>query len=150
MKRTTKVRSPQNDLPKITSFDQDDVEWLRSRVNELLGTLKKERGITAKVARNITYGHFDFNIRIDIQAAPSKKLQQQKKTDLEWKATKVGVDSDWIGKEFRDADFNRCTIVDISTRSPRYPIVMERLVYGDKKLTKCTVEFFNKLIKLYN
>lgn len=147
MRRTTKVISQQK---KITSFTEDDVRWLRNRMDELLKTLKEERGISAEVARNITYGAYAFNVRVDIKAAPSKESKKTFVSELKWKATKIGIDSDWLGKEFIDADGNRCSIVDISTRSPRYPIILERLTLGGKKKTKCTVTYFNQLIELYN
>lgn len=102
-------------------FNKTTVQQLRKDLQAVLDKHAKDQGLESIKMGNISFEDHQFTTTLTVE----QKIDEQAKSELmDKKAMRVGLPLGLYGKTVKDGS-KEFVIVDINTRAPKYPLIIE-------------------------
>jgi len=114
---------------KITEFDRPTIKRLRSEIDDALLELSEKYGIEIKTG-SASFSNTNVTFKLELATVGSDgEVNTKEMDDFRHNAWRFGLSEDDLGKEFTHRG-NRYRVVGMKPRSPKYPIIAERIGDG--------------------
>lgn len=123
----------------IKNIDRASLRVIQEHLAIALELLSRDLGVSLKVGRSTYDGSSLGTIKVEVASlGDDGQAHSREADDFRSHSVLYGLDVEMLGKVFRTVTGERYRLIGAKPRSPKYPILAERV--GSKKLYKLTAD----------